>query len=227
MALILVTPPSSEPVTTADAALHLRQDESDPSIPGFISAARAACENYMRRVLCTQTWKYLRDGWPSVDPAYVHEGFVEILIPKPPFQSLVSLKYLDTGGIWQTLLPTDNAGNVPAGQSYGYQLDPGGLTAPARLCPPWALPWPPTRRIPNSVVAQFVCGYGVYGPDPDNPQNTIWLGAPIPVDIVTALKMQLAWLYEFRGDDVAANAMGENLAPGVTGLLKPYRNLVS
>ena len=221
MALVLVTPPAQEPISITDAMLHLRQDIPDPAIAGFISAARASVENYTHRALITQTWKYLRDGWPPRHSAYAHEGYPQIIIPKPPFQSVVSFQYVDTAGVLQTLTPAGADGSPVEGSFYGYQLDPGGITAPARLCPPWAVPWPPVRRIPNNVTLEFVCGYGASDPA----DATVWIGQPIPADIIVSLKMQVAWLYEYRGDDVSALA-DSDLAPGVSSLLKPYRCLV-
>jgi uncharacterized phiE125 gp8 family phage protein len=226
MALILITPPAQEPISVIDALAHCRQDQPDPTIAGFIAAARAAVENYTHRALITQTWKYLRDGWPARSPAYAHEGYSQIFIPKPPFQSIVSFQYVDTAGVLQTLTAAGSNGSPAEGSFYGYQLDPGGITAPARLTPPWAVPWPPVRRIPNNVTLEFVCGYGANGPDPNDATKTIWSGQSIPADIITALKMQIAWLYEYRGDDKEAIAESDRLAPGVEGLLKPYRCLV-
>ncbi len=231
MSLLQVTPPIEEPISVADAMAHLRQSVPDPTIPGFIAAARAACENYMHRVVITQTWQYFRDGWPPFDRSYVQDGYPEIIVPKPPFQSMNWLKYVDLSGVLQTLVAAGSDGTPPVGAFWGYQLDPGGRTAPARLTPPYAVPWPPVRRIPNNVSMEFVCGYGAHGPDPNAPAETtpatVWIGQPIPSDIVNGLKMQLAWLYKFRGDDVTANVDPDGLAPGVAGLLKQYRNLVS
>src|SRR5208282_1874297 len=104
MPLVLVTPPSQEPLTVTQAVNIARAvDPADPTIPGFISAARAAVERYTHRALITQTWQYLRDGWPERHPAYIHHGYPQIRVPKPPFQSVVSFQYLDTFGEWQTL----------------------------------------------------------------------------------------------------------------------------
>jgi hypothetical protein len=274
---VLITPPVSEPVLLTDAANHLRQDPSDPTIPGFISAARAAVENHTHRVLCTQTWQYLRDGWPPFDPAYTRIGYAELLVPKPPFQSLDFLKYLDTSATWQTMPACDNTGMPPTGQFWGYQIDPGGPVSIARLTPPYAVPWPPLRRIPNNVILQWTSGYGQFitigiaaesavitgasflPTDVGSPITipgagaagaslvtaiesvddegnatlataastavagySLWWGPMVvPPDILIALKMQMAWLFKYRGDDPSEDP--EDLAPGVTSLLRRYR----
>ena len=77
--------------------------------------------------------------------------FPWIVLPKPPFQSIVSFNYIDTQGVTQDMTV------------YGFQQDPGSETQPARLTPPFAQPWPPIRRIPNNVSVEFICGYGDTG----------------------------------------------------------------
>lgn len=219
MPLQLLEAPACEPITIAVAADYLRQDASDLSIPGLLAAARSAVESYLHRALVTQKWRYLRDGWPRVDPLFQHPGFSSIVLPKPPLQSVDAFRYLDTGGAWMDLEPTNDAGDCPDGSFYGYQLDTGGPFDVARVTPAYATPWPTLRRVPNNVVIEFTCGYGALDADGN------WQGEKIPASILTALKLQLGWLFNFRGDDPVARP--DDLAPGVAALLRPYCNLLS
>lgn len=159
MPIVLITPPAIEPVTLADLKLqcglspvedtdHVKEQMVAQQLRRYIRGARAMCENFTRRVFVTQTWQLLLDGWPHIDRQYHQPGQFSIVVPKPPFQSLSSFTYVDTQGVVQ-----DMAG-------WGFQTDPGGETQPARLTPPYLMPWPPIRQIPNNVAVTFKCGYG-------------------------------------------------------------------
>lgn len=158
----LVTPPACEPLSLSDAKLQLGMDSSetydDARISRLIVSARRTLENITRRALITQRWTMKLDGWPPLHPLYSARGFPEILIPKPPLQSLVSFQYVDTGGILQTLQQQTDYG-ADASMMYGYQLNLGSETQPARLTPPWARPWPPLRMVPENVIVDFWAGY--------------------------------------------------------------------
>jgi hypothetical protein len=132
--------------TVADATLAATlQAQLSTSLVG----ARANIESFLRRVLITQHWLLRRDG-------FTHHA---IELPKPPFQSIDFFKYVDTNAnVDQLFLDTTYGQNFPA--AYGYQLERGSETQPARLFPPWAKPWPPTLAVPSNVMIQFRCGYG-------------------------------------------------------------------
>jgi uncharacterized phiE125 gp8 family phage protein len=67
MTLILVTPPAAEPVALADAKTFLRidHDDEDALVGTLIAAARLHVEAAIRRVLVTQSWRLVLDGWPA------------------------------------------------------------------------------------------------------------------------------------------------------------------
>jgi hypothetical protein len=132
--------------TVADGTLQATlQAQLSTSIVG----ARANIEAWLRRVLITQHWLLRRD-------MFTHRA---IELPKQPFQSVDWFRYVDTNaGVDQLFQDTTYGLNFPA--QYGYQLDRGSETEPARLFPPWSKPWPPTLRVPSSVMVQFRCGYG-------------------------------------------------------------------
>jgi uncharacterized phiE125 gp8 family phage protein len=165
--VVLITPPAMEPVTLTQVKSHAKifTTADDTYISTIIiPASRQAIEDELKQVLVTQTWLLKRDGFPGFDPRYESFGYPTILVPKPPFQAIGSFTYVDVAGITQTLYQCNPDGTTPTingvQQYYGYQLDPGSETQPARLLPPWARPWPPSRRIPMSVQVQFVAGYG-------------------------------------------------------------------
>lgn len=159
MATVLITPPTAEPVTLADLKSqmglsptqdtdHVQSDLLSKRLRRAIRGARAECESMTSRVFMTQTWKVLLDTWPHKDPRYDEHWYRSIVLPVPPFQSVSTFTYTDTQGITQDMFV------------YGFQVDPGSETQPARLTSPFAQPWPPIRMVPNNVQVQFKCGYG-------------------------------------------------------------------
>jgi hypothetical protein len=193
--LRLLTPPAAEPVTLAQFKSLLRMsmlDKSrDSTLELFLCAAREAIEKYCRIALVTQTWLWRLDSFPSVALRYDRNGYPQILLPKPPFQSIDSIVYVDVSGDVQTLTRDPSYGVNLAAPFYGYQLEPGGGIMPAGLTPPWARPWPPQRMVPANVTIQFRCGYG----------------GPLPVSMAATSATLSAPGFTFNPDD----------APQITG----------
>jgi uncharacterized phiE125 gp8 family phage protein len=220
--VVLITPPASEPLTVDQVVSHCKlptSADNDYINTIVIPGARAAVEDEMRRVLITQTWRLKLDGFPGFDPKYESYGYPEIILPKPPFQSINSFTYVDVAGVTQPLVQTLADGTTVSGQFYGYQLDPGSETQPARLIPPWARPWPPARRLPMAVQVEFNCGYGPYG------SPVQWISGRMPPAIMSALLLQAAHLY-FNREAITADG-GKELARGVSALLAPYVNRIA
>lgn len=134
MALKLISAPTAEPITLAEAKLHLRVDSTDDDsyITALIVAARQAAEHITERALLPQTWEMALD---SLD------GEIQLL--KPPLVSITSFQYVDVDGVLQTYT--------------GYALD--NYSEPARLTPSYGTDWPVTRDQANSVLIRFVAGY--------------------------------------------------------------------
>ncbi len=134
----LVTAPTAEPVTLAEAKLHLRVDDNadDALITALITAARQHAEHDTRRALVTQTWKLALDAFPT--------GVVTL--DHAPVSAVVSVVYTDTNGTNQTLAPE------------AYELDT--ITEPCRLVPAYGSTWPATRSQINAVGITYTCGYG-------------------------------------------------------------------
>ena len=133
----LITAPAVEPISVADAKLHLRVDSSseDALISLMIQAAREECENEIRRALITQTWEKYLDSFPAA---------IELFYP--PLQSVTSISYVDAAGNAQTLAGTE------------YTVD--DKQEPAWIVPADLKFWPLTRCVINAVTVRFVCGYG-------------------------------------------------------------------
>ena len=139
--LTLVTEPTEEPVSVAEAKIHLRITNSaeDTSIGSLITASRQVAENATRRVFVTQTWEGRLDRFPRYD-----KGFE---VPKPPLRSVSKIEYVDDDGVTQTLPSSD------------YQVDVHSLQG--RVAPAFDKSWPTTRDDTlNAVIVTFEAGYG-------------------------------------------------------------------
>ena len=87
MSLKLKTAPAIEPVTFEEAKNFIKVDTGDDNtlISSLISAARESIEKETGQVLITQTWQMFLD---YASP--------EIRIPRPPLQSVSSIKAIST-----------------------------------------------------------------------------------------------------------------------------------
>ena len=148
----IITAPSEEPVSLADAQHHCRVDGSDDDtlLNMLIAAAREQAEHETGRALCTQTRELVLDGFPE---AFVLRG--------SPIMSLVHLKFIDEAGVEQTLDPQD------------MQLD--NDSEPGYLVPAYGKAWPACRAIPNSVRVRYTCGYGAASAVPKSIKHWILL----------------------------------------------------
>lgn len=92
----VATPPTVEPITLAEAKAQCRVDISDDDalIESLIGAAREYCEKLDWRAYLTQTLELWLEEWPCDD---------EIELPRPPLQSVTSVKYYDTADAETTL----------------------------------------------------------------------------------------------------------------------------
>jgi uncharacterized phiE125 gp8 family phage protein len=172
--LILLTPPTVEPVTLAELKLqcgfspmedqdHVQSDMLAQRLRRNLATARSRIESMTRRVFITQTWQMNLDGFPGIDMRYNNPWERHaILLPKQPFQSIVSVQYVDITGTVVPLVQDTSYGNNLLGE-YAYQLDPGSSGQPARIAPAWFVPWPLTRRVQAAVQITFTAGYGETG----------------------------------------------------------------
>ena len=99
MPSILLSGPSVEPITLADAKLYLRveHDDDDDLIAALIAGSRIHVEARTRRALITQSWRLVRDAWPA-------SGRLEIL--PVPLASLTAARIYLADGSTQSIDPS-------------------------------------------------------------------------------------------------------------------------
>lgn len=164
MGLKLITPPAAEPVTLQEAKDHLRITGSDEDalLTTFIEVAREYCEEYQNKAYITQTWDLSLDEFPKSPYS----------LPKPPLQSISSIKYYDQDGTEHEF----NASN--------YLVDTASVKGRVSLA--YGKSWPSVTLQPiNGVVIQFVAGYGDATTD-------------VPERIRNAIKVLIGQIYENR-----------------------------
>jgi len=147
MPLQLTTPPSTEPVTLAEAKAHLKVDTTDDDtlISSLIAAARARAEWHTHRAFIAQGWTLWRDAWPA-------NGIFEI--PLSPLQSVTAVTSYaldDAATIFDTSTYLVDTASEPA--RIAFDCD----TAPSNL-----------RRI-NAIAIAFTAGYGAATTDVPEP----------------------------------------------------------
>ena len=156
----LVTAPSVEPLTLAEAKLYLRVDSTSENslITGMIVAARQYVETYTRRALTTQTWDFRY--------AALMETRRPLIVPRAPLQSVTSVTYLDDDGATQTFSSADYNVRVFAGPTAcrGYVELDEDISLPS-LFTDALLP----------VTVRAVCGYGAAATVPDGLKMAMYL----------------------------------------------------
>jgi uncharacterized phiE125 gp8 family phage protein len=92
----LITAPKTEPISLVEAKLHLRvtTNDDDTLISSLIKAARQSAENFTNRALASQVLELILDDFPEK----------EIILPKPPVETVTSIKYTDCEGVESTLM---------------------------------------------------------------------------------------------------------------------------
>lgn len=137
MAYKVITAVSTEPVTLAEAKLHLRIDvmDDDTLITALITAAREFAEHYTGRALAPQTLEMALDEFTGdcID------------LDMPPVASITSVKYTDAAGVEQTVSSAD------------YSLSAYGNSR--RIDLGYGKTWPSTQEIPDAVRIRYVTGY--------------------------------------------------------------------
>lgn len=124
-----------EPITLAEAKLHLRVDDTaeDALITALISAAREACEDRIEGTVPVTGWRLTLDAFPDA-----------IKLQRGPVSSVESVKYLDAAGVEQTLSPLD------------YLVDTA--STPGYIVPAFGKAWPDTRDQINAVTVEYTAG---------------------------------------------------------------------
>ena len=137
MGLKVATPPTDEPVSLAEAQVHLRTESGveESLIEALIQAAREQAEAHTCRTLMRTTYTYTLDRFSD-----------EIWLPKPPMSSVTTVAYVDVDGDDQTLTV-----------DVDYTVDDKQLRG--RIVPVFGGSWPSTREVINAVTITYVGGY--------------------------------------------------------------------
>jgi uncharacterized phiE125 gp8 family phage protein len=125
MPSILLSGPAVEPATLAEAKAYLRveHDDDDDVIAALIAGARVHVEIETRRALITQSWRIVRDAWPT-------GGRIAVL--PAPLQALTAARVYRLDGTTQALdtaVFIVGAASAPAVLSFIF----GALPAPDRV----------------------------------------------------------------------------------------------
>lgn len=132
----VITPPTEEPITLAEAKANLRVvfDDEDADITRMIRAARQMAEERLNRALMPQVLAFAADEFCG-----------PLRVPRPPLRQLNSITYIDADGLPQTM-----SGTV-------YVLD--DFVEPPMITPAYGVSWPATRAQARAVVVQYQAGY--------------------------------------------------------------------
>lgn len=197
MALTLVTPPTVEPLSLAEAKTHCRipTEVADENglITDLIVAARQYVESFTRRALLNQTWDWKLDAFPA--------GECPLVLPIANASAITSVTYTATDGTsttWTSSL---------------YDTDlPSGPKAPfGRIVPAYGEYYPATRDEMNAVIVRFAAGYGA-------------VATSVPESIRAGMKILIGTWYQSRESVVVGVGVGAIQVPDTVGhLLWPYR----
>jgi uncharacterized phiE125 gp8 family phage protein len=168
----IVEPPTVEPVSLAEVKLQRKWSSAslDTLFNLWIGASRQEFEEQTGIQINTAMWDYYMDAFPQfIDRA----DDLQIEVPRPPLQSVVSVSYRDDNGDWQdfsdsTISPSFDPFESLANTSVAIRR--GRVS----LKPGYA--WPTVADRPKSVRVRFLAGFGDAASDvPDLIRNTILL----------------------------------------------------
>ncbi len=218
MALKLITPPATEPLTLAETKSYLKVTDigDDILISQMISAVRKCCEDWTGRALIIQAWTLWQDSFPRRERDRLpHDGYFElpvdladdsqrvISIPRPPLQWVTFIKTYDVGNQSTTF----DAGN--------YLVDTA--SEPGRIVLNQSASWPSSLRSVNAVEIEFAAGYGDASAVPDALKQGMLLW-------IKLLYADKNWLFEL-GESTAGliEFNYSDVPPPVVSLWSPYK----
>ena len=139
--VVVVTAPSFEPVTLAEAKLWCRVDDDDRSqdavLQMLIIAMREYAEHLTGRAFASRTLELRLDAFPDA----------EIELPQAPLNSVTSIEYVNDDGL-------QNLNGSPT----AFQVDTGSI--PGRIAPLVGSSWPSSSGDALAAVRiRYVAGY--------------------------------------------------------------------
>lgn len=179
--VVVITPPTLEPVSLAEARLWCRVEETDDDAliqDILIPAAREIVEDLTDLSLQTQTLRLLLDNWP--------DGGNPIVLPRAtPLQSVSWVKYYDSGGGEYTWANSN------------YIVDT--LSRPGRLVRAFGVSYPSFTMYPsNPIHIQYVAGTVDTSPT-----------VPVPTKLKLAMRYLIEHWYDNRNTVVVGTITSE------------------
>jgi len=169
---------------SADIILSEPDKTEDNLISAYNMAARRYIEKYCGRALITQTYQLFLDRWPENNQfnEWRASNGAQIILPRPPLQSVTSIKYYGENDTEYTFSSDD------------YEVDNVSEFF-GRIATRADSQWPSENlRILNPIKIEFIAGYG------DNASD-------VPEEYKLAIKMLVGHFYENR----EATAINKNI----------------
>lgn len=216
--LVRASEPASNPVTLAEAKLHLRIDNSDDDtlIGNLITAATRWAEDYCDRTFCQTQWQMRLDSFYGAIGSPVQFGLkadgnniegrqgtvpqLDVELPRPPMvqagtATSVTIAYTPSvSGTTATLDATE------------YRVD--RQATPGACRPLYGRTWPTHLMDQNSVTVTWWAGYSADG-------------TSVPATVKSAILMLVAHLW--RNREMAAEAALTEVPMGTRALLDTVR----
>lgn len=208
---VLITAPVVEPITRQFVKEHSRVeiDDEDDQIDLYIQAAREQAENTECWIqLMAATWELRLDRFPS-------DGS-PILLPRPPLMDVISIKYIDTDGVLQTL---SDSSVSPAITSTLYTVDLKSPThpEPGEIHLAYGESWPSTRAEHNAIRIRYRAGFAeASGSPPETPSPSL-----LPGGVLQWIAIAAATSYADRESRIVGTIVAE--LDFIAGLLDPWR----
>lgn len=216
--LVRATEPANNPVTLAEAKLHLRIDNTDDDalITNLITAATRWAEDYTDRTFCQTQWTMRLDSFYGPVGSPVQFGLkadgnniegrqgtvpnLDIELPRPPMvtattATTVTITYTPAAGASTTTLDATE-----------YRVD---REATPGVCRPlYGKTWPSHLVDQNSTTVTWWAGYSV-------------TGSSVPAPVKSAILMLVSHLWSNR--DAAAETTLTEVPFGVKAMLDTIR----
>lgn len=192
----LLTPPSVEPVTVAEAKNHIRLETAtdDAYVTALVKTARRHVESETGRRLCEQKWLEAVPRFPA--------GDLPLRLTVRPLRSVERVVYLRASDEQETVLL---APRVSVSEE-----------------DPWVMPpinefWPSDYALRDDAVrVEYIVGYASTVAGEGDPQKSV------PEPLKQAMLLIVGALYENREIEI----VGTNIAPigfSLEALIAPYR----
>lgn len=195
-----VTAPVNRLATALEVKTQIGADPDvgNPAVERIIDAVTLHAERYTGRAFLTQTFDLFMDSFPKERPAdapwwldTIYSFANAIEIPRPPLQSITSIKVLDY---------SNNETTIDSGVYFVNNRSEPGSVVPRQL-ETW-----PTEVLPEAgVTIRFVAGYGANATD-------------VPDDIRLAVITQAAHTLSQRDPAVASESIDNASVTYVSGL---------